>query len=203
MDIFLDNQPFETDASTLGDVLLAAQERIDPTGRIIVEVRVDGDILDHEAIDNLEHEPLAFDELQLITAVPHELAVMTFSEVAEALAGAAEAQQKAADALSTDQPEQAMEHVADALSVWTQAQQSVLTVSQLLEMNLDDVDVDGTPAPQIINALAQQLAQIRDQLIHSDWVALADTLGYEMTETADRWTKMLQQLTEVIQAESE
>lgn len=176
----------------------AARERLEPTGRIVVEVRVDGRTVTGEDLDDLLDRSAEAEEVQLVTADPFELAQTTLEDVKESLGLARDAQQQAAEGLNADDAAAALEHVRTALGVWQRAQLAVQQTARLIGLPLDEMTVGGRPLPEVIDGLAQQLAVIRDQLISSDWIGLADTLGHEMDDTAATWEEMLDAIMERI-----
>jgi len=198
MEVFLDHDPIQTEATTLGGVIAAAREQLSDSGRLIVEVRLDGETLPSDELEDRHEQTIEADEVQLITAEPFELARQTLLDVKEALAGVREDQQQAAALLQEDKPAEALAAVREALQVWQQAQQTVLHAGRLIGLDLDQLEVDGKAVPAIIEALADQLKAVRDQLLANDWVALADTLAYELDETIDTWAAMIDRICELI-----
>lgn len=203
MEVFLDHDPFETDATTLGGVIGAAREQLAGAGRMIVEVRLDGETIPSDELEQRHDQAIDAEEVQLITAEPFELARQTLLDVKEALAGVKDDQQRAAELLQEDKPAEALNAIRAALGVWQQAQQTVLQAGRLIGVDLDAFEVDGQPVHAIVEALADQLKQVRDQLTANDWVGLADTLAYELDETAATWSAMLDALSDEIRRRKE
>lgn len=194
MDVFIDSDVFATEQTSLSGILTEAMNHLRATGRLIVEIRLDGQPLTEREQRKLDAQKLAAGEVQLITADPVELGLMTLDEVKEALAGAREAQTLAAEALRADETGKALEHVRSSLMVWQQAQQTVTQIAELLAIPLGDLQVDQRSAVQVIDDLAASLTQARDELLNGDWLGLADTLGYDLDEAAEQWTNMLSML---------
>ncbi|MBI1368138.1 MAG: hypothetical protein GC162_05735 [Planctomycetes bacterium] len=191
MDVFIDSDIFATAQSNLGAIITEAQKRLRASGRLIVEIRVDGRPLTEREQEHLDKALNGADELQFITANPVELGLSTLDEVGEALLGAREAQTLAAEALRADETGKALEHVRSSLLVWQQAQQTITQVAQLLAVPLDDLLVDKRSVPEVIDDLIDTLTKARSELLDGDWLGLADTLGYELDEAADVWAKMI------------
>ena len=191
MDVFIDNDPFTTTHDRLGPIIDQASRHVAPTGRIIVEVRLDGDALTDDQLGAADANPLTADEVQFITADPYELARQTLLEVQDQLTNARDAQQRAAAKLQADNASDAMDDIRQAMAIWQVAQDSLLKSAQLLGIPLDDLESDGRSASQIITLLAGRLAQMGEQLAARDWLGLADTLGYELDETVGQWSAMI------------
>lgn len=198
MQIYLDNLAMDSDARTLGQAVAAARQALADTGRLIVEVRIDGQVIGADDLGERHDEALAGDELQLITADPADLARQTLMDVSDALAANAEPQQRAAELLRDDQPDAALAQVRDALAVWAQAQQSVLDSARLLQIDLDALTVDDQRVAQIVEGLAEHLRRIREQLLAADWLGLADTLAYELDDSIGTWQRLIDRLAEQI-----
>lgn len=191
MDVFIDNDAFVTQQSALDRIIAEAAEHVKPSGRIIVEVRLDGRTLSDADLTEAQPRDADADEVQLITADPYELARQTLLEVRDRLDDAREAQQRAAEKLQADNAAEAMDDIRVAMEVWQQAQDSALKSAQLLDLPLDSLQADGKSVSQIITLLAGRLAQLRDQLNARDWFGLADTLGYELDAAATQWAAMI------------
>jgi len=198
MDVFLDSDAFTTEATTLAEILSEVQQELRPSGRLIVEIRVDGRTLTDREQQNMDAMALEADEVQLITADPVDLALNTLEEITEALAGAREAQQIAAEKLRDDETGAALEHVRSALLVWQQAQQTVEQVADLLAIPLNDLLVDERPVTEVVDELVETLTRARDELLNGDWLGLADTLGFELDEAAEQWAGILKMLSDWI-----
>ncbi len=200
MDVYIDNDAAELVGSTLGDLLEAARKQLDSEGRLVVEVRVDGQTLTGTQFEESCEQPVDAEEVQFITAQPHELAKQTLLDVKDALADAREAQEQAAELLQSDRAVEAMDHVRVALTIWQQAQQSLLQSAQLLNVPLDEMKVGERGVADIIDELTELLNQVRDQLTGGDHVGLADTLAYPLADALDGWSALIDVMCERITA---
>lgn len=194
MQVFLDHDPLTTEATTLGGIIDDALNKIGESDRLIVEIRLDGETLATDRIETLVDQQVTADEVQLVTADKHLLAEQTLLDVGEALKAANEDQKQAATLLQEDRPAEAMDHVRRALGVWQQAERSITQTSQLLEIDLAGVKVAEQQAEQLIEALAEQLTAVVEQMKSQDWIGLADSLAYDLTETAERWIGLVEEL---------
>ncbi len=192
MDIYLDNEPLTSDQTSLGGLLSEARQQLGDSGRVIVEIRVDGQALDADALD--EQRIIEAAEVQFVTANPRELTISTLQQVRGALDNARQAQSEAASMLRADQPNEALDHVRDLLTVWQQAQQSVLHSAQLLEIPLDEIEANGRPVAQIIDELSEMLSELRGQLTSNDWLGVADTLDEPLRLAVDDWQQLIDAL---------
>ncbi len=198
MEIYLDNDRLETDAATLGAMIDAARQAAADRRRIVVEVRVDGQTLSAAELDEQQEQAPTAQEVQLISAEPRELSRQTMLEARDALARARSQQSQAAELLQSDETTAALEEIREVLATWSQARQAVDLGAQMTGLDLDTVEIDAVPAAQIIADLADLLSEVRDQLTASDWIGLADTLAYPMSDTAEKWERMIDVLSEKI-----
>lgn len=142
-------------------------------------------------MEELAEQASPGNELQMITADPADLCIAALEDVRAELASAREAQQIGAEKLQADQAEEALQDVRVALTAWQQCQQAVAQTSQLLNISLEEMVVNDRPVPEIIESLADRLTATREQLVAADWLALADSLAYEMDTAAAEWEQLL------------
>lgn len=200
--IYLDDQRVQLEGSDLESVLTSAKQKLAATGRVVVEVQVDGQSLLGETFEQQRNVPLKDAELRLYSADPHDLAVGTLEQVRGRLDDILDAQRQAAELFQQDQVAQGMAQVGRTIEAWQQVQQAVLSSMQLLGIDLDEKTVDGETLEQIADALIDKLRGLRDLLAAADTVGLADTLGYEWPETVERWDRLITELVKWIEEDS-
>lgn len=194
MPIFLDDQELDLEMTELGLTLQAVTQQLEPQGRVIVEVILDGLSLVGDQLVQASNQAIHDSELRLYTANPLELAVSVLQQVQQRLDEAGKAQADAAALLQRDQPGQAMNRLAEALQVWQQVQQAVLHSSQLVGMDLAGRTFEGQPMTAATDGLLAQLEELRDKIQGGDTVALADALQYEWPPTVERWQRLIGQI---------
>lgn len=202
MDIFIDHEPMPLSGeppATLGELIEQARGRVMESGRLIVEVRLDGEPVGEERFEEAMGRAIEAEEVQLVTADARELTRQTLDDVKQSLGSAREAQQEAAQSLSADEPSAALERVREALQVWGHAQSAVQQVAQLFQLPLDEMTVGGRSLHAVAEELAEQLNQVREQLAANDWLGLADTLGHELDRTVDTWSELMDVLMSEVQ----
>jgi hypothetical protein len=201
MAIYLDDEAVDLPGEDLGAVLAAARDRLEPEGRVVVEVAMEGQTLDAQALEQQDQIPVVDGaEVRLYTADPVELSVETLGQVRTALAHAGELQADAADLLQRDDADTALGKVAEAVQVWLQVQQAVLHAALLAEVELDELNVAGEPVSGYTDELIARLTELRDAIQAHDTVALADTLAYEWPDIVDRWDRVIGALIDEIRA---
>jgi len=187
-------QPTEGDLSHLGGVLAAAKQHLEPEGRVVVEVALDGKTLDAQDLERQDELTLAGKEVRLYTAEPRTLATETLEQVRAALTHAGDLQEEAADLIQQDEGQQALEKVGEAVQIWLQVQQAVQNAAVLVGVDLDTVEVDGEPMTSFTNELIDRLGALKEAIANQDTVGLADTLGYEWPQIGERWDRLIGEL---------
>lgn len=194
MAIYLDDQPLELQDADLESALASATAHLAATGRVVVEVQLDGEPLVGDALDQQQTTVLGDLELRLYSADPQELSVLTLRQIRDRLEDAREAQAQAAQLLQEDQQSLAMGQVMRVIEIWQQTQQAVLHCVQLLGVDLDGKQIDGHSVTQVTDALLEQLRGLRSLLSSRDTVGLADVMAYEWPGTVDQWDRFVTQL---------
>jgi hypothetical protein len=168
------------------ELLAAVGKELAPSGRVVVEVKVDGQAITGPALD--EDQPTAStSDIRVYSAKPSELVVGILEDVRTQLSASQEMQQKAAEHLQQDDPAMAMGLVKESINGWLQAQQAVGQSAQLLQLDLEAIKVDDQPVIERMNELIASLNELKDILGAGDFVALADALQYEWPEITERW----------------
>jgi hypothetical protein len=194
MSIYIDDAPVNLAANTLEEALLAAKRFVEPSGRILVEVALDGERIVGDELTRRQAESLAGRTLRLATADGQELLVQTLGEVRRQLDEAARMQGEAADCLQRDQPRDALSRIADAIVIWQHTGQVVSTCAAMMKLPLGSLAAGGQTFERIASDLAAMLTTLRDLLVARDAVGLADTLAYEWPATTQRWQELIDQL---------
>jgi len=188
--------PVDLDSGPLGEVLLAAQKRMEPQGRIIVEVLLDGRTIVGDELVDRQNEAIDDATLNLLTANPRELVIDTLGETHRMLEAAGEQQAEAADALQRDDEATALERIGEAMTIWQQTERAVSESAMIMEISLDSLRVDDMTFSELTAELISSLTHLRELLKARDTVAVADTLQYEWPAINMRWQKAIEKLME-------
>ncbi|MEM9110430.1 MAG: hypothetical protein AAGC72_10450 [Planctomycetota bacterium] len=190
MPIHIDDQPSTLTAGSMRELLAAVSESLAPTGRVVVEVKVDGESVTGPALD--DDQPTAEgSDIRVYSAKPSELVVGILEDVRSQLAASQQQQQQAAELLQQDDPAKAMDLVKQSIDGWLQAQQAVGQSAQLLQLDLQAIRVEHQPVIERMNELITALTELKDIVVANDFVALADALQYEWPDITDRWDTAL------------
>jgi 3-dehydroquinate dehydratase len=198
MPIYLDDQPVQLSGDDLASVLDSAADQLRESGRIVVEVKLDGELLVDEHLERRRHDAVGDAELRLYSADPRDLSRTTLEAVLGQLDTVAQRQREAADLISSDQQSEAMTALTQAIEGWQQSQQVVIQTASLTATDLSTLDVDGASALAVIEQVVAMLKTVRDTIEARDLVGLADTLAYEGPALIEQWQKLVTALIERI-----
>ena len=191
MRILLDDHETTLKAETVGGALQEAATLVEKSGRLIVEVEVDGIAWCEEDLASAAHTARTASEIRLLTAHPAELLRDTLANATEAVLNADEIQRSAAKFMQANRETEGMQKLLEALAIWGSAQTAVsrgleLGVISRAEVHAAGIDLDGA-----IAALDAQLRALRDAMKSQDTTAVSDCLLYEFPTTTKRFASAL------------
>lgn len=199
MQCFLDDQPYEAQGVSLSEILDDASAHLAPAGRMVVEVRLDGESLGSEALDTHHEADMTGRKVELLSADTRLTAIETLEAAKIGLDHIRSLQDEAAEMLQADRPAEAMPKVGEALALWQQVSQTVLFSAQVVELDLQSQVVDGRNFVDVSNDLAQQIRDLGERIIAGDGVAIADAMAYEWSETVEIWRGVLDHMSRAIE----
>ncbi|MAE65009.1 MAG: hypothetical protein CMJ18_12130 [Phycisphaeraceae bacterium] len=192
MPVFLDDQQVSLEGDDLSQILASAGRTLEDSGRIVVEVHLDGQVLQDAQLDEQSHQTLGTSEVRLYTARPTEIALEALQGMLPQIDSALGLQSGAADRLRRDEHGEAMGELSQAVDIWQQVQQAVVRSVLLVGIDVEDVSVDSGSARDIIEEMVDELRAVRDVIGDGDFVSLADILEHEWPGYAERWRHLLE-----------
>ena len=203
MQVYMDDQALELDASTIGDAIEEASDLAGKFGRIVVDVKLNDEQLEGEVLDAvMSRISAAGDVLKLETADTVELAVEVLSQMRGQINEIQRIQQEAADLLQQDQASEALALIGELTQCWLWVQQGVSQSSSLIGLRLDELKVGEESVEKYAVTLLKQLAELKELIINQDMVAMADALAYEWPEVAGKWDQLIVGLISEIQQQT-
>jgi len=175
----------------LGALLEAAKKRLEPTGRIIVQVEINGQALIGAELAKHRDDPITNATVSLASADPRELALSTLEQLQAYLKDAGENLHQAGEMFQTDRGAQAMRELGKAMDVWHQLPQALIQAATLTKVNLDSLLTPPSTMTALTSDLADKLRMLHEHLKNGDLVALADALTYEWPMLVATWDQLI------------
>jgi hypothetical protein len=192
MKAFLDDRPLAIGRPTLSAAIEAALASARSTGRVVVEVRVDGQAVPDDVLEAPPDDATG-DEVRIVSIQPAALVRATLLDAGHALRGAGEAQMACAHHLQSGRIDAGLKELSGVVDTWQAVREALDNGASLLGLPLDRLtapDADVSLAA-VIASLASRLEEIRRHLAAQDWSALADVLAYDMEGDAASWADLL------------
>ena len=167
MRVLLDNHCVSERADSLSDALRAASDRAEELGRLILEVRADGEHLPSESLEAPDEHEAPIAELAVVSAEPAAFGLNMLDEAAVAIAEALKLQVSSADLMEK----------GDAQKCF--APPPTADLNQRVETQ--------------IAGLRDQLLVVRTTIEAEDWATLSDTLRYDLAELGQDWIQLLRE----------
>lgn len=194
MRILLDDHETTLRADTVGGALQEAASLVEKTGRMIVEVEVDGIAWGEDDLSSPEYARRGASEIRLSTAHPAELLRDTFAHAAEAVLNADSIQKNAAKLLQSNRETEGMQSLLEALAIWGSVQTAISRGLELGVIDRDHVRAAGIDIDGAIGALDARLRALREAMKSSDVTAVSDCLLYEFPATTKLFAQTLASL---------
>lgn len=199
MPIFVDDIKLDVDAETLEDAIMAAKERLDAAGRIIVEISIAGEALVGDDIEAHLNDFIGDTDVRLASADPAAEAISALQQIHAHLAEAAKVQSEVADLLQHDKEAEAMTTMGNSLTVWQQTSQGIAQCAAMMGVSLETLKVDGKTFGDLTTQLKLRLNELYEYLTSRDTVAVADTLAYEWPELISQWQAVVDEVIKSIE----
>ena len=190
MRVLLDEVVCDVTPQSVAEAIAAGAALAQDRGRTIADVFVDGTRWTDDRLAGPEVANAA-EEVLLVTSDPAVLVSQTLADAAEALVDADTLQREAAELMQADQHVAAMDRLQQAIAIWQAVQQAVVKGSQLVHLDLEQIEVNGTTLRAAVDRLSERLRMMRSALAANDPVGLSDTLLYEMPEVVGEWRELL------------
>jgi hypothetical protein len=198
MQVFVDEQAYQPQGGTdqtLGQ--LAAEVGLADPGkpRMVVSLCCDGQPISQDDLGAILDRPARdFERLELHTQPLVAMVRNIMAETIELFDQADQARQKAVDLLAEGQTEAAMHQLQTFFGIWRHVQDAMIVCVQALGSDLDSLDIDGKPLPQVFEPLRNLLNDLKDAMLRQDYVVVSDILGYEFEEPLKGWRALLNHL---------
>jgi len=201
MQVYLDDKPLRTETTFAGGVR-AAIDAAAASGRVVIEAYLDGAIVADAILESPPEEELGR-ELRLTSVDPRSLVAGTLTDAMSALHSAEADQKECAELIQAGNVEEALAPLSSMIQTWQAVREAVEKSAAITRVSLDDMVAPqaggASGADRVVNAIASlstRLEEIKRCLGSQDWSALADVVGYDMGEEAERWRRLLGDMVE-------
>jgi hypothetical protein len=194
LDVLIDGHPLAP-APDLAQALISACHRADESGRIVVEIWLDGVPIDPDAL-RTPGLGAGGRKAGFVSAAPAELACTALEAAAALLDGLKPRHRAAAEAVRDGDIDPAMKELSAILTSWDQAKSALERSARMLGIGPGGPGLTGDwdTISDALASLAGRLAEIKRSLVSRDWAGLADVLEYDMDEQAGRFAGVLRNL---------
>lgn len=192
--VILDDVELDQQCESIEEAIRAVAGEAGRSGRLIAEVRLDGEVLGPEQIDDLMEGRAEGRVLECRSAD----ALTQITEVIEACLNTLERisaiQHEATDHFQAGRQQEALSSLTECLELWDNLQNGVVNILQALGTDEAAYRQASETAETAISALTGTLRTIRHAAEAGDWVAVSDTIGYEMDPVIEAWQEMLSEI---------
>lgn len=207
MNVLLDNQPLDIHATpaetTLAEALDLARDQLEGTDLMVFGVCCDGDAIGPQSLDDAMCKPLdSWQSIEFSSARPKDVVLDALKQTRTALSDTFPAIHQAAQLLTGGNIADAMSALVRCLTVWSRTHEAIIHGAALIEVDFEEVVVDGRPLIDWIHDLARSLRELKSTIESRDHVLLGDVLRYELDGTLQGWERMLDGLIDHIESDS-
>lgn len=192
MPITLDQNPVDLGPMpTLGNALDALTKHLAGSGKIIINVAVDGQPLDGQALTAGSLMDINDRHVAVATADRDAMARQMIGKLAALVDYLATQHRAIATLIEQAQTPKALNQLTSTLSAWQQIHASFSSLTQMLQIDLDRFQINEIPARDLLLEFQGQLKEIQTALENRDMVLLADVLQYELDRAIEIWQTLL------------
>ena len=193
----LDGQDLELDRPSLAAALEAGASHARDHGRIVIEVLVDGQMLEGEALDQASDEPLPSGHVEMTTANPASLVRVTLFDAADAMEVSKDEHALCAEMIHRGDVSEAMGALAQVLATWQAVREAIIQGGAAVGQPLNAFAGQGA-LDERTEALSRQLDALKRAVADDDLVTVADLLEEDLYAEAGLWADTLRVIAEAM-----
>ena len=191
MAVYLDEQEIVPESNDLQSALDKAEDMLEGKGRIVVEVKIDGELILGEDFDDVGDVDTEAKQIDFLSGDPDELADEALRELLASLDEVRTLQVEAAEHFQQDLVQEAMGKISACIVVWQQVIHGISLVSPIKGIDLEVDEYEGKPILELVGRLSDRLIDLKSMIESGDTLGLADVLVYEWPEAIDSWEKFV------------
>lgn len=193
----------EGEAEDMLEVIGAIGEWLQQQRRSIQSVKVDGEFLGPEIIEDKlkDRSPTTVARVEIESASIAHLIQDSLNDLAQYVPDLADACRELARVFQGDHPEEGFEPFEQLAEIWLAIKEQQMLVASALELDLDGVDIEGESFRTLHLKLNAHLEEAVDALQKEDTVLLGDLLEYELAPRAELERAIIARLQEQVPAQ--
>ncbi len=186
---------------TVGRLIDELKTRAARSNRVILSIHLDGSDLDIVAQRRVADRPIEdFESLAVETADAKSLCVATLEEAGRHIQPVIDEAGRISELIDQGKEADALGRMAPCLEVLGTIVAAVEKVSILLELDLNEVAVEGASLADIITRLSEFLRSLKSSIDARDLVAARDSMKHELPEVASALEQQLSALSSAVAA---
>ena len=191
MPVYLDEKEIVPEKNDLQSALDKAEDILEERGRIVVEVKIDGELILGEAFDSVSEVDTEAKKIDFLSGDPSELADQALRELLESLDEVRTLQVEAAESFQQDLVQDAMAKIGTCIGVWQQVMQGIALVGPIKGIDIEVDEYEDKPILELVGQLSDRLIDLKEMIQAGDTLGMADVLAYEWPETINHWEKFI------------
>jgi len=182
---------------SLGKVLDEARVRVLGEGRVITEIKVDGEVLEAGEQEELGRRSAEeFGRVEIRTRRADELARETLRELVRHVEQVEAVMPELVGYLEEDKIQEGMTLLSSCCQVWAVVQDALSKVGILLEWDYGSVEAEGKTVSEWLGEMEVTLRGMNEALTNRDFVLLCEVLRHEFSPGMRSWQGILSHLAE-------
>ncbi|MEQ8843332.1 MAG: hypothetical protein RIB58_00640 [Phycisphaerales bacterium] len=198
----LDGTDLELTGVTLSAALEAGAQHARDAGRIVIEVLVDGQPLEGEALDAAGGQPMPDATVEMTSADPAALVRVTLFDAADAMEDSRQEHVACAEMIHRGDVAEAMASLGQLMATWQAVREAVVQSGTALGRPLASYSTQHSLEART-DALAKQLETLRKAVADDDLSVAADVLEEDLSAEAGMWADALRQIAEAMKLEAD
>jgi len=196
--ISIDGQEYSEPAvqgQTLDELVKKVRASLADSGRMIVAIECDGQVLDADQVNNaLAEQADRYGRVNFQTSAPGDLAGDALGAMKGLLDEAGTLTTSAAELLNQSQIKQSMQQIARLCACWNDVYRGVLNTLRLLAIDPAGIELSTGTAATTMAHLPDRLREVKTCLENQDYTQLADVLSYELGPSVNDWRGIVDSL---------
>lgn len=206
MDVIVDGSSdfkLEGEADNMMDVIAAINQWLQSQSRSIQSVKVDGEELGPDTIEDKlkDRHPGDVSQIVIESASIHVLIQQTLDELSQYIPDLSNACRELAQIFQSDRPEEGFQPFEQLAEIWLAVKERQLLVANALNLDLDAVEIEGVSFRALHEKLNAHLQEAVSALQKEDTVLLGDLLEYELAPRAELESAIISCLQEQVPAQ--